>query len=146
MGISRESLLQEFVAWASDHIRGDEKGEAQIFLGPPLPRLRPERLSRRRRNPRAAHPQRHRRRRRHRLRRLRLNQIDSPKGKVKLADLPTGWGPLAFLFPTRELPTFGNNREKVTREAGAWAAGQSSHRSDVLVFRCSLTVPPAANE
>ena len=32
MGNSRESLLQEFVDWAIDHIRGDEKGEAQIFL------------------------------------------------------------------------------------------------------------------
>jgi hypothetical protein len=32
MGNSRESLLQEFVDWASDHITGDEKGEAQIFL------------------------------------------------------------------------------------------------------------------
>jgi hypothetical protein len=31
MGNSRESLLQEFVDWAGDHIRGDEKGEAQIF-------------------------------------------------------------------------------------------------------------------
>ena len=45
------------------------------------------------------------------------NQIDSPKDKVKLKELATHWGPLAFLFPTRELPTFGNDREKVTREA-----------------------------
>ena len=32
MGNSRESLLQEFVDWATGHVRGDEKGEAQIFL------------------------------------------------------------------------------------------------------------------
>jgi hypothetical protein len=32
MANSRESLLQEFVDWTADHIRGDEKGEAQIFL------------------------------------------------------------------------------------------------------------------
>jgi hypothetical protein len=32
MANSRESLLQEFVDWARDHITGDEKGEAQIFL------------------------------------------------------------------------------------------------------------------
>jgi hypothetical protein len=29
---SRESLLEEFVTWCKDHITGDEKGEAQIFL------------------------------------------------------------------------------------------------------------------
>ena len=29
---SRESLLQEFVAWSGQHITGDEKGQAQIFL------------------------------------------------------------------------------------------------------------------
>jgi hypothetical protein len=32
MANSRESLLQEFVDWSAAHIRGDEKGEAQIFL------------------------------------------------------------------------------------------------------------------
>jgi hypothetical protein len=31
-GNSRESLLAEFVEWAAQHITGDEKGEAQIFL------------------------------------------------------------------------------------------------------------------
>ncbi|HEX8322598.1 MAG TPA: DNA methyltransferase [Tepidisphaeraceae bacterium] len=45
------------------------------------------------------------------------NQLYSPKDKVALVDLPTKWGPLAFLFPTNEAPTFGNDREKVTREA-----------------------------
>ena len=28
----REQLLSEFVAWARQHITGDEKGQAQIFL------------------------------------------------------------------------------------------------------------------
>lgn len=32
MANSRESLLQEFVDWTKEHIRGDEKGEAQIFF------------------------------------------------------------------------------------------------------------------
>jgi hypothetical protein len=29
---SRETLLQDFVTWCGQHITGDEKGEAQIFL------------------------------------------------------------------------------------------------------------------
>jgi hypothetical protein len=45
------------------------------------------------------------------------NQLDSPKDTVKLTELATKWGPLAFLFPTEEIPRFGNDREKVTREA-----------------------------
>ena len=45
------------------------------------------------------------------------NQLDSPKDKVNLKELATHWGPLAFLFPTREAPRFGNDREQVTREA-----------------------------
>jgi hypothetical protein len=44
-------------------------------------------------------------------------QLDTPKDTVKLEDLPTRWGPLAFLFPTNEDPTFQNDREAVTREA-----------------------------
>ena len=31
-GSSRESLLADFADWAARHIKGDEKGEAQIFL------------------------------------------------------------------------------------------------------------------
>jgi hypothetical protein len=38
---------------------------------------------------------------------------------VSLADLPRRWGPLAFLFPTNEKPTFDNDRELVTREGAA---------------------------
>jgi len=32
MATDRKSRLQEFVAWAPAHIKGDEKGKAQIFL------------------------------------------------------------------------------------------------------------------
>ena len=31
--MSREEKLAEFVGWAQHHITGDEKGQAQIFLG-----------------------------------------------------------------------------------------------------------------
>ena len=31
-GNSRESLLADFVNWVAKHVKGDEKGEAQIFL------------------------------------------------------------------------------------------------------------------
>lgn len=44
-------------------------------------------------------------------------QIDAPLDKVKVADLPKRYGPLAFLFPTPELPTFGNDQVAVTRKA-----------------------------
>ena len=30
--MSREERLAEFVGWAKQHITGDEKGQAQIFL------------------------------------------------------------------------------------------------------------------
>ena len=32
MDTTRQQRLAEFVGWTSQHIRGDEKGEAQIFL------------------------------------------------------------------------------------------------------------------
>jgi type II restriction/modification system DNA methylase subunit YeeA len=44
-------------------------------------------------------------------------QMDSPLDVVKLDDLPTRYGPLAFLFPTNERPVFGNDQEAVTRKA-----------------------------
>ena len=44
-------------------------------------------------------------------------QLDEPVDRVALEDLPDRYGPLAFLFPTNERPTFGNDREAVTREA-----------------------------
>lgn len=43
--------------------------------------------------------------------------INEPQDTVALADLPDRYGPLAFLFPTRETPVFRINRESVTRDA-----------------------------
>lgn len=44
-------------------------------------------------------------------------QMDAPVDKVTLDELPTRYGPLAFLFPTNETPVFGNDQEAVTRKA-----------------------------
>ena len=44
-------------------------------------------------------------------------QIEEPMDKLALANLPTRYGPLAFLFPTDERPTFQVDRIKVTRGA-----------------------------
>lgn len=44
-------------------------------------------------------------------------QMDTPVDQLTLAELPERWGPLAFLFPTSEKPTFGNDQEDVTRKA-----------------------------
>lgn len=167
-GRSRESLLAGFVEWASRHVKGDEKGEAQIFLdhlfrafgqkgsldvgGTAEMRIRkadedgggtsfadyvwkPVVLIEMKK--RGTDLSKHYRQAFDYWVRLVPdrpqyvvlcnfdefwvydfnNQIDSPKDKVKLGELPEKWGPLAFLFPTKEKPTFGNDREKVTREA-----------------------------
>lgn len=44
-------------------------------------------------------------------------QMDTPVDKVSVQELPDRYGPLAFLFPVHEKPTFGNDQEAVTREA-----------------------------
>lgn len=44
-------------------------------------------------------------------------QMDSPVGRVTLAELPERWGPLNFLFPGQPKPLFDNDRVAVTREA-----------------------------
>lgn len=44
-------------------------------------------------------------------------QLDTPVDVVKLADLPTRYGPLNFMFPGDEAPVFGNHQESVTRQA-----------------------------
>jgi SAM-dependent methyltransferase len=41
--------------------------------------------------------------------------VDTPKDKLPLADLPRRWGPLAFL--AGQTPSFANDREAVTRAA-----------------------------
>jgi len=44
-------------------------------------------------------------------------QMDIPIDQVEITNLPSTYGPLAFLFPTKEKPVFGNDHEAVTREA-----------------------------
>jgi SAM-dependent methyltransferase len=44
-------------------------------------------------------------------------QMDEPVDSVALADLPSRWGPLAFLAPGAPDPSFGNDRVAVTRQA-----------------------------
>jgi hypothetical protein len=46
-------------------------------------------------------------------------QMDSPVGRVKLADLAENYGSLAFLFPEQQKPVFENEHVAVTREAAA---------------------------
>ena len=46
-------------------------------------------------------------------------QMDSPVGRVALADLPAAYGPLAFLFPGQPAPVFTDDHVAVTREAAA---------------------------
>ena len=45
------------------------------------------------------------------------NQMDTPVDQVNVGELPKRHGPLAFLFPTKEKPIFGNDQETVTRKA-----------------------------
>jgi restriction-modification enzyme MmeI-like protein len=44
-------------------------------------------------------------------------QMDVPVDIVALGDLPSRYGPLAFLFPKPEVPIFGTDHERVTRHA-----------------------------
>lgn len=44
-------------------------------------------------------------------------QMDSPVGRVTLAEMPERYGPLNFLFPGQPKPFFENDRVAVTREA-----------------------------
>ncbi len=44
-------------------------------------------------------------------------QMDTPKDKVLLTELPRNWGPLTFLCPGNPKPTFGNDHVVVTQEA-----------------------------
>lgn len=44
-------------------------------------------------------------------------QMDEPVDRLPTEELPTRFGPLAFLFPTPERPVFGNDQEEVTRRA-----------------------------
>ena len=44
-------------------------------------------------------------------------QMDTPVDTLPIAELPTRWGPLAFLFPGDHKPNFNNDRVAVTQEA-----------------------------
>ncbi|HVR80791.1 MAG TPA: type IIL restriction-modification enzyme MmeI, partial [Luteimonas sp.] len=44
-------------------------------------------------------------------------QLDEPKEKLPLAELPQRWGALSFLLPEPAEPVFNNDQEAVTREA-----------------------------
>jgi len=44
-------------------------------------------------------------------------QMDAPVDRLKLAELPQRWGPLAFLFAKPETPVFQFDHEQVTRAA-----------------------------
>jgi SAM-dependent methyltransferase len=165
---TRQERLQEFVAWAATHVRGDEKGEAHIFLdrlfqgfgqkgsldvgGTPEFRVRKAKedgggtafadyvwkpivlIEMKRRGENLA---RHFRQAFDYWVRLVPGrprytvlcnfdefwiydfetQIDAPVDQVRIEELPERFGPLAFLFPTQERPTFGNDHVAVTRSA-----------------------------
>jgi hypothetical protein len=166
--MSREEKLAEFVGWAQQHITGDEKGQAQIFLdrlfqafghpgvldvgGQTEFRIRqaaedgggtafadlvwkPVVLFEMKK--RGVDLQRHYRQAFDYWTRLVPNrpryvvlcnfdqfrvydfetQMDAPVDTLPIAELPTRWGPLAFLFPGDHKPTFNNDRVAVTREA-----------------------------
>jgi len=50
-------------------------------------------------------------------------QLDAPMDVVKIEDLPQRHEALTFMLPVEETPIFGNDLEKVTREAAAKVAG-----------------------
>ena len=47
------------------------------------------------------------------------HQLYDPVHKLNIKDLPDNWGPLAFLFPREEQPTFDNYNVKVTEEVAS---------------------------
>jgi type I restriction-modification system DNA methylase subunit len=161
----KQEHLDQFVQWCAAHIRGDEKGEAQIFLdrlfrafGQPgvkeVGAVFEERVKKEGKGTsfadlvwkpvvlvemkrRGEDLTRHYRQAFDYWARLVPGrprwvmlcnfdefwvydfetQMDSPVDKVALGELPTRYGPLAFLFPDDEEPVFGNHQETVTREA-----------------------------
>ena len=53
------------------------------------------------------------------------SDLDAPKDKLALTDLPQRWGPLAFLAPGSPGPKFSYDREAVTRK---WADAVVCHQ------------------
>ncbi len=167
MNEDRKQHLTEFVAWVREHITGDEKGEAQIFLdrlfqafelkgvreagailemrvkkrdegGTAFADLVYKPIVLIEMKKRGTDLRRHYRQAFDYWVQLAPNrpkyvilcnfdefwiydfdsaQYDEPLDKVSLDELPNRWGPLAFLFRTRDRPTFGNDHEQVTRKA-----------------------------
>lgn len=168
MNEHRKQRLADFASWVKDHITGDEKGQAQIFLdrlfqafgqkgvlevgGTPEFRIRkgkedgggtsfadlvwkPWVLIEMKK--RGQDLQKHYRQAFDYWTRLVPGrpryvvlcnfdefwvfdfetQMDVPVDKVRVEELPERYGPLAFLFPNLEKPTFGNDHEAVTRDA-----------------------------
>lgn len=162
----RQQRLGEFVSWAREHITGDEKGEAQIFLdrlfrafgqkgakeagatlemrvkkadagGTAFADLVWKPIVLIEMKKRGVDLSRHYRQAFDYWTRLVPGrpryvvlcnfdefwvydfetQMDSPLDMVTLEQLPERWGPLAFLFPGKVQPTFGNDHEAVTRKA-----------------------------
>ncbi len=167
MNEDRKQNLTEFVAWVREHITGDEKGEAQIFLdrlfkafelkgvreagailemrvkkrdegGTAFADLVYKPIVLIEMKKRGTDLRRHYRQAFDYWVQLAPNrpkyvilcnfdefwiydfdsaQYDEPLDKLPLDELPNRWGPLAFLFRTRDRPTFGNDHEQVTRNA-----------------------------
>ncbi|MDH2916881.1 MAG: N-6 DNA methylase, partial [Gallionella sp.] len=74
-------------------------------------------------------------------------QMDSPVDKLKIADLPIRWGPLAFLFKKPEKPVFAFDHESVTRKAADLLAqlyndlvgrGIDSEKAQRFVLQCLM--------
>jgi type II restriction/modification system DNA methylase subunit YeeA len=57
--------------------------------------------------------------------------LEEPLDKLAIAQLPERYGPLAFLFPTDERPTFENDRIEVTRKAADRLASAFFHMTHV---------------
>ncbi|HVX85131.1 MAG TPA: DNA methyltransferase [Phycisphaerae bacterium] len=57
--------------------------------------------------------------------------LDEPLDKLSLRQLPDRYGPLAFLFPTNDRPTFENDRIEVTRKAADRLAAAFFHMTHV---------------
>jgi hypothetical protein len=161
----RKRRLGEFVAWADEHVRGDEKGEAQIFLdrlfqafGQGGVKEAGAQLEMRVKNDRggtafadlvwkpvvliemkkrgadlSVHlqqafdywvelvPDRPRYVVLCNFDEFRIYDFDvdihEPQDTVRIGELADRYGPLAFLFPTREEPKFRIDRLRVTRDA-----------------------------
>jgi hypothetical protein len=162
----RKRRLAEFVGWVAEHVKGDEKGEAQIYLdrlfkafglggvheAGAICEMRVKKVDARgtafadlvwkpvvliEMKRRGEDLSRHYRQAFDYWTRLVPGrpryvilcnfdefwvydfetQMDTPVDQVPLAELPERWGPLAFLFPSREKPIFGNDHEAVTRQA-----------------------------